>query len=77
MTRRLGGGGGGDDTGIFRRDPKKHPTTRPHWGPGGRLGGAKQHEPEGADDRKVRLSWRERSMRRGELSGRRGQLRRR
>ena len=29
VTRRLKGGGG--DTGIIRRDPRKPPTTRPHW----------------------------------------------
>ena len=71
--------GGGRDTDIIRRDPRKPPTTRPHWGvgrPSRRRRNRNSMSRRGRVSWKVRLSWREWSMRRGELLGRRGQLRR-
>ena len=59
---------GGRDTGIIRRDPRKPPTTRPHWEaerPSRRSQNRNSMSRRGRVSRKVRLSWREWSMRRG------------
>ena len=77
-TRRVGGGGGGSDTDIIRRDPKKPPTTCPHWGDGRPSRKRRKRSSMSRRERvgrKVRLSWREWSMRRGEFLGRKWQLR--
>ena len=72
-------GGKRRDTGVTRCDPRKPPTACLHWGawrPSRRSRNRNNISREGRVGRKVRLHWREWSMRRGELLGRRGQLRR-
>ena len=65
-------GGEGRDTGIIRRDPRKPPTTRSHWGagrPSRRSRNRNSMSRRGQVGRKVLLSWREWSMRRGKVLG--------
>ena len=76
-TRQLRGGR--RDTGITRRDSRKPPTTRLHWGAwrlSPRSRNRNSMSREGRVDRKVHVHLSDWSMRRGELLGRRGKLRR-